>query len=517
MTVLELAQRYVNLTRSGNHYSGACPKCGGSAKSNKFVVYADKDDFHCFSCGLHGDAVALLRAIEDISCPDAHEQLSFDCSKRSCPAWDGCRLGARANGENQSKNKQTTSLQPPEEKKQHDFVPAQAETPEQAWQQQAAKLVEKAHAALLDCQEQIDYLAARGLPIEAIKKGQLGLLPADRFPTRISWGLDKKFDGAREIKKHLIPAGILIPFFDQKESPHRLRVRRTNAPDPNRKYFWIDGSGNDVPVIGGANRRGVVVVESDLDAYMVRWQCRDLDVSVIPLGTCSAKPKGWAMQALEKALDILVAHDFEPRQNEKTGKNENPGGQGARWWLQQFPRATRWPVPAGKDPGEYYQDHNGNIRAWILAGLSPAFHVQKRDCPQPHRGLSQDFAENPAPADCLPQHAKGKTLNGHGYVVAYHHQHIELLRRTYPEHVVFSPADMAAIKGMTPEQAELILLEQKILGGDIEATKPIGPDYQEKYMSKRPDFHPAATEQQESVTADDVPLPPEPVQDEMIY
>ena len=38
------------------------------------------------------------------------------------------------------------------------------------------------------------------------------------------------------------------------------------------------------------------------------------------------------------------------------------------WWLETFPKAKRWPVPAGKDPGEAYKE-GVDIRKWILAGL----------------------------------------------------------------------------------------------------------------------------------------------------
>ena len=506
MTVLDLAQARIPglKKKTAKEWAGPCPECGGT---DRFLVWTHRDAWHCRGCNVTGDAIEFLRKFEGRSCPEAHAALGLDCNSYNCPVADKCRKG-------QGKPKpEKQSLQLPAKKQDSDFSPSEAITPEQCWQQQAAKLIEKAHSAMLDCPEQVDYLTARGIPFEAIQKGKLGWLPENRYPSRKSWGLPEILKDDGKPKKMFIPAGILIPFFDAERKPHRIRIRRSDIREQDARYYWLSGSGDDVPVIGGVNHRGVVVVESDLDAFMVRWQCRDLDVSVIPLGTCSAKPKGWAMQALQQALAILVAHDFEPRHNEKTGKNENPGGQGARWWLQQFPRATRWPVPAGKDPGEYYQDHNGNIRDWILAGLPPAFHVQNpeqnRDCPQPHRGLSQDFAPcttSGSAADYLPEHAKGETVNGHGYVVAYHHSHVEPLRRAYPKHVVFSPTDMAALKGMTPEQAELILLGQKIYGGDIEGTKPIGPDWSEKPV-----------EQEEPIQTEEVPLPPEPVQDEMSY
>jgi len=498
MTILDLAQRYVTLRRSGSRYEGPCPKCGGSARSDKFSVYPAKDDCHCFSCGLHGDAITLLREMEGLSCPDAHEQLGRGCDKRNCPMWDKCRLGARANGEQPRKTRQRESLQPPMPEEPRAFEPAEADTPEQLWMKQAAALVEKAHANLLEDQEQIDYLTRRGIPLEAIKKGQLGYLPEDRFPSRESWGQPTILKDNGKKKKLLIPAGILIPFFDADGHPHRIRIRRNNPPQGAGRYYWVPGSGNDVPVIGGSDRRGVVVVESDLDAFMVRWQCRDLDVAVIPLGTCNAKPKGWAMQVLEKALAILVAHDFEPRFNAEKGVNENPGGQGSRWWTSTFRRAKRWPVPAEKDPGEFFES-GGDIRQWVIDGLPPVFHVQ---APQSQPNKQQSAA------DYLPEHAKGQTINGHAYVVAYHHSHVQLLQRHYQDAEVFSPSDMAALKGMGQEEAEKMLLARKVFDGDIDET--LNP------ISKRTA---AWLDDVENIQQqEDVPLPDEPeyVQEELL-
>ncbi len=461
MDILRIAQRYVNLSRSGARYSGPCPKCAGSAKSNKFNVYPAKNDCHCFSCGLHGGPVALLRAVENIGCADAYEQLQIDCEERDCDYWSKCRLGARANGKTVAKKKQKQSIQPPVEKPQPEYTPAAAIPPEQRWQQQATALIAKAHAALLDCPEQIDYLTQRGMPIEAIKAAQLGWLPENRYPSRRNWGLPEKLKDGRVVKS-FIPSGILIPFFDAERTPMRIRIRRNDIRPQDGRYFWLEGSGNDVPVIGGTNRRGVVVVESDLDAFMVRWQCRDLDVSVIPLGTCGAKPKQAAWDFLKNALAILVAHDFEPRHNETTGHPENPGGQGARWWLKQFQRAQRWPVPVEKDPGEAYQQ-GVNIRQWVLQGLPPVFHAQ----------ISPPVESTPASPAPIPAHAKGETISGHGYVIAKQAADVSDLQQIYPDHVIFTPAEIAELKGMDKTAAETILLAKKTFSGQIIKTQPL--------------------------------------------
>lgn len=452
-TTLDIAQNHVTLRRAGRNYCGPCPVCGGSATSDRFVVYPDKDDMHCFSCGLHGDAVTLLRKVQGMGCADAHEQIGKNCYQRTCQYWDKCRLGAKANGEQPAapRKKERQPLAPPvvDSAAPAPFTPAPAETPQHKWQQQAAALIAKAHANLLADQEQIDFLAARGLPIDAIRAGLLGYLPENRYPSCQAWGQPVVLKENGRAKKMFIPSGILIPFFDANGDPHRIRIRRSDPRPGDPRYYWMPGSGNDVPVIG-PQARGVVVIESDLDAFMVRWQCRDLDICTIPLGTCTAKPKGWAMQALENALCILVAHDFEPRTNEKTGQYENPGGKGADWWLHQFKRAKRWPVPAGKDPGDYVKDHSGDIRSWIAKGLPPVFRV------------SADAPQNDKKRPIL-----GATINGHRYVVAPAADQVPQLQRQYPDAVVFAPAEIARIKNMTRGQAEQALL-YKQRGGSID-------------------------------------------------
>ena len=475
MDILTLAQSRIPglKKKTAKEWAGSCPECGGT---DRFLVWIHRQAWHCRGCNTSGDVIEFLRRFDHMSCPDAHEAAECNCRNNGCVMWGKCRLGARVNSGGFKRIRRVESVNVLESEQQQSFVPDEVNTPHQAWQKQAARLIEKAHTTLLDCPEQLNYLAARGIPRQAVEKGQLGWIPENCYPVRESWGLpiELKPDGKK--KKMFIPAGILIPFFDADCNPHRIRIRRSETREKDARYYWLQGSGDDVPVIGGIERRGIVVVESDLDAYMVHWQCRDLDISVIPLGTCNAKPKGLAMSALENAFAILVAHDFEPRVNTKTGKHENPGGQGARWWLDQFSRAERWPVPAGKDPGEFYQDHGGNIREWVLAGLPPVFHV----LPVKQQEKKVDNMSTSAPAETsqiplqIPGHAKGTTLNGYSYAVAYHAVDVDLLEQYYLDRVVFSPAEIEALKGMDTEDAEKMLLVKREFGGVITGTKSLG-------------------------------------------
>lgn len=61
---------------------GACPFCHASVFSQAFAVYlADPDDegYWCFSCGEHGDAIALIEAVHRVPFRAAVEILAARC------------------------------------------------------------------------------------------------------------------------------------------------------------------------------------------------------------------------------------------------------------------------------------------------------------------------------------------------------------------------------------------------------------------------------------------------------
>lgn len=359
MILFDLASKHVRLRQSGVKYFGPCPLCGGDANSStRFVVYPD-DTFHCFACEFHGGTVKFLMQVEGMGCLSAHEALGLDCDPSSCRVSDRCQRGR---GDQPRPVTRPQSVKPSGHDHRSKFVPSAATSPADLWREKAVKLIDYAHEKLIACSDQLEYLAGRGLPIEAVKQFRLGWISEDLYRQRSSWGLPETFRADGKPKKLWIPGGIVIPFFDEENHPMRIRIRRPKVKDGECRYYWVPGSGDDVPVLGRESK-AYVVVESDLDACLVRWQAGDM-VGAVPMGTCSAKPKEKAMQVLNSALSILVSLD-----------NDAAGVNASDWWLKAFQRAKRWPVPAGKDPGEFFQDHGGNIREWILAGLPPVFHL----------------------------------------------------------------------------------------------------------------------------------------------
>ncbi len=66
--------RRVRLARSGRQWKGCCPFHG--EKTPSFYVY--DDHFHCFGCGVHGDAIAFVMQSQGASFPEAIEQLAAE-------------------------------------------------------------------------------------------------------------------------------------------------------------------------------------------------------------------------------------------------------------------------------------------------------------------------------------------------------------------------------------------------------------------------------------------------------
>jgi hypothetical protein len=479
MTVLEIAQRHVTLRKaSGSRYAGPCPKCGGSDSTDRFSVYADKANFHCFSCGFNGDAITLLREMDGLSCPDAHAALGKDCDSTNCGAKDKCRFGDRQPNPVRRDPLLATPVLP-KEPTDH-WSPAAATSPAEQWTEKAEKLVAWAHANLLEHPEQLQTLAARGIPREAVLEYRLGWNPGEKgqnaiYRERAAWGLPPKIvDG--KAKKLWIPRGLVIPSYRDGHL-QKIRIRR---PEEDRdkitiSYCALEGGGDDVPVFG-ANERALVVVEADLCGIAVAWACRGI-AGAIPLASCSVKPKTNAAAALQKALCILVATDYDPG-TDKQGKHKNPGGNAAAWWPKHYPRAERWPVPLGKDPGDYLKDHGGDLRAWVQAGLHqycPALTLAE---PVGNGNVAVTNYQPEPPADpfaasgkgILPTHHKGTSAAGSHYVIAHQAEHVAQLTEHYPGIAIFAPAEIEALRGMTREEAEKAIQIKNAFGPGAEIT-----------------------------------------------
>jgi DNA primase len=72
--IVDLVGRFVNLRKSGQNYKGLCPFHG--EKTPSFMVNPKKGIFHCFGCGVGGDAFGFLMRQDRLSFPEAVRALA---------------------------------------------------------------------------------------------------------------------------------------------------------------------------------------------------------------------------------------------------------------------------------------------------------------------------------------------------------------------------------------------------------------------------------------------------------
>jgi hypothetical protein len=288
-------------------------------------------------CGKGGDLIQFRRAFlgED-----------FKTAAAAC----GREVTARRHG--------SALRPPPERRRMSAFEPREYPAPDEAWRAQAAKLVDRAHAALMSTAgaRARAGLARRGIDAATAERFRLGWLSEAVFRPRASWGLLPVMKDGRE-KRLWVPAGIVIPLVLGGEV-WRVRVRRDGVEHGGLRYVQVEGSSCRTLVTDG-DPRAAVVVESELDAMCVASSAGGL-AAAVSTGSVSIRPDLPAHRMLCGCLRILVALDAD-----------KPGAEGSAWWEATYPSARRWPAPEGKDPGEAAAA-GCDLRAWVRTGLPPA-------------------------------------------------------------------------------------------------------------------------------------------------
>jgi DNA primase len=86
--IVDLVSGYVSLKKTGKNQLGLCPF--HAEKTPSFNVNPDKQIFHCFGCGVGGDAFKFLELQEGLNFPEALKQLAGKAGI-SLPADSGSR------------------------------------------------------------------------------------------------------------------------------------------------------------------------------------------------------------------------------------------------------------------------------------------------------------------------------------------------------------------------------------------------------------------------------------------
>jgi len=72
--IVDVLSNYIELKKAGANYKANCPFHG--EKTPSFVVSPSKQIYHCFGCGVGGDAIKFVMETEHINYPEAIEKLA---------------------------------------------------------------------------------------------------------------------------------------------------------------------------------------------------------------------------------------------------------------------------------------------------------------------------------------------------------------------------------------------------------------------------------------------------------
>jgi len=192
--IVELIDSRVPLKKAGKNYQACCPF--HTEKSPSFSVSQDKQFYHCFGCGEHGNAISFLMEFDRLEFPDAIEELASHYSMEV------------PREENNQSPAQQLKQQKAYQQKQDDYE--LMTNIGRFYQQQLKVAVDKTTA--------IDYLKGRGLSGEIVKRFGIGYI-SDAWD-----GMMKSFATNKQVTQQLIDLGMAIQ--GDKNKPYdRFRGR----------------------------------------------------------------------------------------------------------------------------------------------------------------------------------------------------------------------------------------------------------------------------------------------------
>src|ERR1700730_17675294 len=74
LTLSDIVGKRLRLTRAGREFKACCPF--HNEKTPSFYINDDKQFFHCFGCGAHGDVIGFVMRNDRMSFPEAVELLA---------------------------------------------------------------------------------------------------------------------------------------------------------------------------------------------------------------------------------------------------------------------------------------------------------------------------------------------------------------------------------------------------------------------------------------------------------
>ena len=178
--IVELIDGRVPLKKAGKNYQACCPF--HNEKSPSFTVSQDKQFYHCFGCGEHGNAISFLMEFDRLDFVDAIEELASHC---------GVEVVRQENNASPAEQRQQQKVY---QQKQDDYE----------LMNQISRFYQQQLKAAIDKETAIDYLKGRGLSGEVVKRFGIGYI-SDAWD-----GMMKVFSPQGKTNQQLVDLGMAI-------------------------------------------------------------------------------------------------------------------------------------------------------------------------------------------------------------------------------------------------------------------------------------------------------------------
>lgn len=297
VNIVDLISEYTPLKRTGRNFKGLCPF--HNEKTPSFSVSEEKQFYHCFGCGVGGDAIKFVQEIENFDFLDAIEYLAD-------------KYGVDIDS---YKNVEAGNKQP--------AVPPDVKKALYALSREAAIMYYK---ELPKSKEAMAYIEGRGLDQAIIRKFGLGFAPDD-------WHfVHKKLARNKQMESLLIRAGlvaksakgnvydyfrnrIMFPIKDIKgnviafggrvmdgSNPKYLNSPETDIFNKSNTLYGLNLAKNVL-----SNSRRVIVTEGYMDVISLHQQ--GVENAVATLGTALTSQHGRILSRY--ADEIVICYDSD--------------------------------------------------------------------------------------------------------------------------------------------------------------------------------------------------------------
>lgn len=187
--IVDVINARVKLKKQGKNFGACCPF--HNEKTPSFSVSQEKQFYHCFGCGVHGNVLDFVMEYDRLEFVDAIEELAS-------------QLGLEVPRENDG----TNAPRGPKAADKRNYYELMGQVSQFYQSQLRAQ----------DAQVAIDYLKGRGLSGDIVKKFNIGFIPDQWDMVRTRFGRDN------ESQKALVNTGMLIEN-DQGRRYDRFRGR----------------------------------------------------------------------------------------------------------------------------------------------------------------------------------------------------------------------------------------------------------------------------------------------------